>query len=72
MGGSWVVGTFTLLLIHRLFSIESFYSQPKVPLTLLRLNLLTGHKHQLRIHLAECLEGKASVVHSLLRHSTSE
>ncbi|KXN90414.1 NADPH-dependent diflavin oxidoreductase 1 [Leucoagaricus sp. SymC.cos] len=28
---------------------------PKVPLTLLRLKLLTGHKHQLRVHLAKCL-----------------
>jgi len=34
--------------------------QPTVPLTLLRLKLLTGHKHQLRVHLAKCLNGKGS------------
>ncbi|KAF9444386.1 pseudouridine synthase [Macrolepiota fuliginosa MF-IS2] len=39
---------------------EVLGSSPKVPLTLLRLNLLTGHKHQLRIHLAKCL--KAPIV----------
>jgi len=31
--------------------------QPNVPLSLLRLKLLTGNKHQLRIHLAEHLGG---------------
>jgi 23S rRNA-/tRNA-specific pseudouridylate synthase len=33
------------------------FEQPKAPLSLLRLKLLTGNKHQLRIHLAECLGG---------------
>ncbi|KAF8153960.1 pseudouridine synthase [Crassisporium funariophilum] len=31
-------------------------SSPDSPLSLLRLNLITGNKHQLRIHLAECLK----------------
>lgn len=31
--------------------------QPKTPLSLLRLKLLTGNKHQLRIHLSERLGG---------------
>ncbi|KAJ3563105.1 hypothetical protein NP233_g9159 [Leucocoprinus birnbaumii] len=34
---------------------EVLGSSPRVPLTLLRLKLLTGHKHQLRTHLAKCL-----------------
>ncbi|KAF5353515.1 hypothetical protein D9756_007881 [Leucocoprinus leucothites] len=34
---------------------EVLGSSPKVPLTLMRLKLLTGHKHQLRVHLAKCL-----------------
>jgi len=35
---------------------ECIASSPIVPLSLMRLNLLTGRKHQLRIHLAHCLK----------------
>ncbi|KAG6890864.1 hypothetical protein C0992_012250 [Termitomyces sp. T32_za158] len=34
---------------------EVVSSSPSAPLTLLRLKLHTGHKHQLRVHLAYCL-----------------
>jgi len=34
---------------------ELLGSSEKVPLSLLKLSLLTGHKHQLRVHLAEIL-----------------
>ncbi|GLB44552.1 putative RNA pseudouridylate synthase [Lyophyllum shimeji] len=34
---------------------ELIASSSKVPLSLLRLKLHTGHKHQLRVHLAHCL-----------------
>ncbi|KAG5724706.1 2,3-dihydroxybenzoate decarboxylase, partial [Termitomyces sp. T112] len=34
---------------------EVVSSSPSAPLTLLRLKLHTGHKHQLRVHLAFCL-----------------
>ncbi|KAH0579923.1 hypothetical protein H2248_002745 [Termitomyces sp. 'cryptogamus'] len=36
---------------------EVVSSSPSAPLTLLRLKLHTGHKHQLRVHLAFCLGG---------------
>ncbi|KAJ6519334.1 pseudouridine synthase [Mycena sanguinolenta] len=35
---------------------ELIASSPHLPLSLLRLNLLTGHKHQLRVHLAQVLK----------------
>ncbi|KAJ6626912.1 pseudouridine synthase [Mycena sp. CBHHK59/15] len=35
---------------------EVVASSSRLPLTLLRLNLLTGHKHQLRVHLAQVLK----------------
>ncbi|KAJ7456505.1 pseudouridine synthase [Mycena latifolia] len=35
---------------------ELVASSPHLPLSLLRLNLLTGHKHQLRVHLAQVLK----------------
>ncbi|KAF5329473.1 hypothetical protein D9619_009127 [Psilocybe cf. subviscida] len=35
---------------------EVLASSPKVPISLLRLNLITGNKHQLRIHLAKVLK----------------
>ncbi|KAF8626015.1 hypothetical protein AX15_005109 [Amanita polypyramis BW_CC] len=35
---------------------EVVASSPIAPLSLLRLNLLTGHKHQLRVHMAQCLQ----------------
>jgi len=31
-------------------------SSPIAPLSLLRLRLLTGHKHQLRVHMSQCLK----------------
>lgn len=37
-------------------------SQEKVPLSLLHLSLLTGIKHQLRIHLAETLQCKLKLL----------
>ncbi|KAJ6604137.1 pseudouridine synthase [Mycena vulgaris] len=35
---------------------ELVASSPSLPLSLVRLNLLTGHKHQLRVHLAQVLK----------------
>jgi len=35
---------------------EVVASSPTLPLSLLRLKLLTGHKHQLRVHLAQVLK----------------
>ncbi|KAJ7655309.1 pseudouridine synthase [Mycena polygramma] len=35
---------------------ELVASSPRLPLSLLRLQLLTGHKHQLRVHLAQVLK----------------
>ncbi|TFK37555.1 hypothetical protein BDQ12DRAFT_666840 [Crucibulum laeve] len=51
---------------------ELIGSSPTVPVSLLRLNLLTGHKHQLRVHLARCLEAPilGDELHS--RTTTSE
>ena len=38
--------------------IEIVNGQSRLPLALVRLNLLTGRKHQLRVHLAHCLQSK--------------
>ncbi|KAF5375394.1 hypothetical protein D9615_007949 [Tricholomella constricta] len=38
-----------------LVASSALFAQPTVPLSLLRLKLHTGHKHQLRVHLARCL-----------------
>jgi len=48
-------------------------SSPKTALSLLRLKLLTGNKHQLRIHLAKCLGAPilGDSVHSTRQPSTS-
>ncbi|KAF8811907.1 pseudouridine synthase [Phlegmacium glaucopus] len=35
---------------------ELIGSSPTAPISLLKLNLVTGNKHQLRIHLAQCLQ----------------
>lgn len=41
---------------------QTLAAQPIAPLSLVRLRLLTGHKHQLRIHLAKSLRGEWSTM----------
>jgi len=52
-----LVGSSVCALFLKLSKISLPIGQPNVPLSLLRLKLLTGNKHQLRIHLAERLGG---------------
>jgi 23S rRNA-/tRNA-specific pseudouridylate synthase len=50
------------MLFQPMFWLNSLILQPKLPISLMRLKLHTGHKHQLRFHLANCLHGLSTVV----------